>query len=119
MFGRMASLFVANEAFSVPDVLSSFTQGEIDLIYIHSVRIRSRSSTSRRDVAVSSSSEFPELYHISIEFPSLVKPLLPLPTGLSIREGGSGHHYSKLLGYSSLEGVYQDAVVVDSAMRLG
>ena len=115
----MASLLVTNEALLVPDVLSSFTQGEVDLVYIHSIRIRSRGPTSRRDVAVSSFSEFPESYHISVEFPSLVKPLLPLPTGLSIREGSGGHHYSELLGYSSLEGIYQDAVVVDSTTRLG
>ena len=115
----MASLLVENEALLVSDVLSSFSRGEIDFVYIHSIRIGSGGPTSRQDVAISSSSEFPESYHISVEFPSLVKPLLPLPTGLFIREGSGSHHYSELLGYSSLEGIYQDAVVVDSATHLG
>ena len=106
VFGRMASLLVANEALSVPNVLSSFSWGETDLVHVHSVGIWSRGSTSQRDVAVSSSSEFPESYHILVEFSSLVKPLFPLPAGLSIWEGGSGHHDSELVGYSSLEGIY-------------
>ena len=108
MLGRVASLLVANEALSVSDVLCSFSWGEIDFVYIHSVRIWLRGSTSRQNVAVSSSLEFPELYHVVIELPSLVKPLFPLPAGLflSFREGGSGHHHSELLGYSSLEGVH-------------
>ena len=106
MFGRMTSLFVTDEALSVSDVLCLFTRREIDLVYIHGVRVRSEGSLSRWDIAVSSSSEFPESYHVSVEFPSFVKPLLPLPISLSIREGGSSHHDSKLLGYSPLEGVY-------------
>ena len=106
VFRRMASLLVANEALSVPNMLCPFTRGEIDLVYIHSIRIWSRESTNRQDVAVSSSLEFPESYHISVEFPSLVKPLFPLPAGLSIREGSGGHHDSELLGYSPLEGIH-------------
>ena len=106
VFGRVASLFVADKALSVPDVLSLFTRREIDLVYVHSIGIRSRDSASRRDIAVSSSSEFPESYHVSVEFPSLVKPLFPPPISLSIRKGGSSHHDSELLGYSSLEGVH-------------
>ena len=106
MFGRVASFLVANEALSVPNVLYSFTGGEIDLVYIHSIGIWSRGSTSRWDVAVSSSSEFPESYHISVEFPSLIEPLFPFPTSLSIREGGGSHHDSELVGYSLLEDIY-------------
>ena len=106
VFGQVASLLVADEALSVPDVLCPSTRREIDLVYVHSIGIRSRGSASRRDVAVSSSSEFPESYHISVEFPSFVKPLFPPPTSLSIRKGSSSHHDSKLLGYSSLEGIY-------------
>ena len=119
VFGRVASLLMADETPSVSDVFCPFARREIDLIYIHSIGIRSRGSTSWGNVAVSSSSEFPESYHISVEFPSFVKPLFPLPTSLSIREGSGSHHDGKLLGYSSLEGVYQDAVVVYSAMHLG
>ena len=106
VLGPMASLFVANEALSIPDVLSSFSWGEIDLVNVHSIRIWLRGSTSRRNVAVSSSSEFPKSYHVPVEFPSLIKPLFPLPTSLSIREGSGSHHDSKLVGYSSLEGIY-------------
>ena len=106
VFGQMASLLVADEALSVPDVLRPFTRREIDLVYVHSVGIGSRGSSSWWDIAVPSSSEFPESYHISVEFPSLVKPLFPPPTGLSIRKGGGSHHDSELLGYSSLEGIY-------------
>ena len=106
VFGRVASLLVANEALSVPNVLPSFTGGEIDLVHVHSIGIRSRGSASWWNVAVSSSSEFPESYHVSVELPSLIEPLFPFPTGLSIREGGSSHHDGKLLGYSSLEGIH-------------
>ena len=97
---------MADEAFPVPDVFCSLVRREVDFIYVHCVGIRSRGSTSQRDVAVSSSSEFPELYHVSVEFPSFIKPLLPLPTSLSVREGGGSHHDSELVGYSSLESVY-------------
>ena len=102
----MTSLFVIDEALSVSNVLCLFTRREIDLVYVHGIRVRLGGSPSQWDIAVSSSSEFPESYHISVEFPSFVKPLLPLPISLSIREGGGSHHDSKLLGYSSLEGVY-------------
>ena len=97
---------MTDEALSVPDVLCPFTGREVDLVYVHGIGIQSRGSASQRDVAVSSSSEFPESYYISVEFPSFVKPLLPLPTSLSVREGGGSHHDSKLLGYSPLEGIY-------------
>ena len=119
VFGRVTSLLVADEALSVPDVLSSFTRRKVNLVYIHSIGIRTRGLASRRDVAVSSSSEFPESYYISVEFPSLIKPLFPPPTSLSIGEDGGSHHDSKLLGYSPLEGVYQDAIIIDSAVCLG
>ena len=105
VFGQVASLLVADETLAVPDLLSSFTRREIDLVNIHSVWIRARGSASQQDIAVSSSSEFPESYHISIELPCLVKPLFPLPTSLSIRKGHGGHHDSELLGYSPLESV--------------
>ena len=106
VLGQVASFLVANEALSVPNVLHSFTGGEIDLVYVHSIGIGLRGSSSWWDIAIPSSSEFPESYHISVEFPSLVEPLFPPPTGLSVRKGGSSHHDSELLGYSSLEGVY-------------
>ena len=37
VFGRMASFFVADEAFAVSDVLRFVARGEIDFVYIHSV----------------------------------------------------------------------------------
>ena len=106
VFGRMASFLVADETFAIPDMFRSVARGEIDFVYIHGIWVRSRGSVSWWDVAVPFSSEFPELYHISVELSGFVKPLLPLPTGLSIRKGGGSHHDSELLGYSSLEGVY-------------
>ena len=105
VFGRVASLLVADEALSVPDVLCPFVRREIDLVYIHGIGIRLRGSASQRDVTVPSSSEFPESYHVSIEFSSLVKPLFPLPTSLSIREGCGSHHDGELLSHSSLKGI--------------
>ena len=119
MFRRMTSLLVADEAFSVSNMLCSFIRREIDLVYVHGVRVGSGGSPSRWDIAVSSSSEFPELYHVLVEFPSLVKPLFPLPTSLSVREGSGSHHDSKLLGYPSLEGIHQDAIIINSAVCLG
>ena len=112
---------MTDEALSVPDVLCSFTRREINLVHIHSIGIGARGLVSQRNIAVSPSSEFPELYHIVIELSCFVKPLFPLPAGLflSFREGGSGHHHSKLLGYSSLEGIHQDAVIIYSAVCLG
>ena len=117
----MASLLVADKALAVPDVLRFFTRREIDLVNVHSIRIRVRGSASQWNIAVSSSLEFSKLYHILIELSCFVKPLFPLPTSLflSIWEGSSSHHDSKLLGYSSLEGVYKDAVVIDSTVHLG
>ena len=106
MFGRVASFLVADEAFSVPDVFRSFTRREVDLVYIHGIGIGLRGSVSWRDVTVPSSSEFSESYHVSVEFPSFVKPLFPPPISLSVRKGGGSHHNSELLGYPSLEGVY-------------
>ena len=121
MFGQVASLLVADEALAISNVLHSFTRGEVDLIHIHSIGIGVRISVSQRYIAVSSSSEFPELYHVLVKLSCLVKPLFPFPAGLflPIREGGGSHHDGELLGYSSLEGVYQDAVIVDSTVFLG
>ena len=102
----MASLLVADEALLVPNVLRLFTGGKVDLVYVHSIGIWLRGPAGQWNVAVSSSSEFPELYYVSIEFPSFIEPLFPFPTGLSIREGGGGHHDGKLLGYPSLEGIH-------------
>ena len=119
VFGRVTSLLVADEVLPIPDVLCSFTWGEVVLVYVHSIRIRSRGSASRRNVAVSSSSEFSESYYIPVEFPCFIEPLFPFPICLFIWKGSGSHHDSKLLGYSSLEGIHQDAVIVDSAACLG
>ena len=37
VLGRMASFFVADEAFAIPDMFRSVAWGEIDLVYIHGV----------------------------------------------------------------------------------
>ena len=94
LFGRVTSLLMADEALLVPDVLCFFIWRKVDLVYVHSIRIWSGGSSSWRDVTVSSSSEFPEPYHIPVELSCLVKPLLPLPTSLSIWKGGGSHHDS-------------------------
>ena len=59
-------------------MLCPFVWGKIDLVYVHGIRVRLGGSPSWQDVAVSSSSEFPESYHVSVEFPCFIKPLLPL-----------------------------------------
>ena len=116
---------MADEAFAVPHVLCSFTGREIEFIHIHHVRVPGRSGGSRVlswwDVAISPTLEFPESYHISVKFPCLVEPLFPLPPSLFllIGEGGSGHYDSELIGYSSLEGIHEDAVIINSAVCLG
>ena len=84
VFGRVASLLVADEAFSISHMLCSFTGREIDLVHVHSVGIGVNSSASWQDITVSPSSEFPESYHISVKFPCFVKPLFPFPTSLSL-----------------------------------
>ena len=120
----MASFFVADEALVVPHVLSSFTRREIDFIHVHCIRItRSGGSgvLSWWDVAISSSLEFPELYHVSVKLSCFVKPLFPFPTCLflPVWEDGSSHHDSKLLDYPSLEGIHKDAIIIYPAVHLG
>ena len=121
MFGQVESLLVADEAFAVSDMLCSFTGRKIDFVYVHSVGVGVRSPVSWWNITVSPSSELPKSYHIAVKLSCLVKPLFPLPPGLllPIREGSSSHHDGKLLGYSSLEGVYQDAVIINSTACLG
>ena len=46
VLGRVASLLVADEAFSVSDVFHLLTRREIDFVYIHGIWIRSRGSAS-------------------------------------------------------------------------
>ena len=106
VLGRVASLLVADEALLVSDMFCPIARGEIDFVYFHSIGICLRILASRQNVTVSSSSEFPESYYIPVELPGFVQPLFPFPSSLSIREGGSSHHDSKLLGYSSLEGIH-------------
>ena len=121
VFGQVASLLVADKALAVSDMLHFFTGREIDLVHVHGIGIWVRGSVSWRNITVSSSSEFPELYYVLVGLSCLVKPLLPLPAGpfLPIREGSSGHHDSELLGNPSLEGVHEDAVIVNSTAHLG
>ena len=121
MLGQMVSLLVADEALLISDVLRPFTRREIDLFYIHSIGVGARVLASWQNITVSPSSEFPKLYHVAVEFSCFIKPLLPFPTNLflSVREGSSSHHDSKLLGDPSLEGINQDAVIVYSTVCLG
>ena len=120
MLGQVASLPVADEALAVSDVLRSFAGREIDLIHVHGVGIGARGLASWRNIAVSPSLEFPKLYHVLVKLSCLVEPLFPLPSHflLSIRESSGSHHDGKLLGYSLLEGIYQDAVVIYSTTCL-
>ena len=121
VFGQVTSFLVANEAFVVPHVLCSFTGREIDFIHVHCVGVRTSGPVSWWDITVSSSLEFPELHHISVKLSCFVKQLFLFPTSLFLagREGSGGHHDGKLLGYPSLEGVHQDAVIIDSTVCLG
>ena len=121
MFGHMASLLVTDEALSVSDVLRFFTRREIDFVNVHSIQIRARGSAGQQDITISSSSEFLESYYIAVKLSCFVEPLFPFPTSLflTVREGGSDHHNGELLGYSSLEGIHEDAVIINSTMHLG
>ena len=74
VLGRVTSLLVADEAFSVSDMLCPFIRREIDLVYVHGVRVRSRGSSSQWDIAVSSSLEFPELYCYDRGLPYFISP---------------------------------------------
>ena len=107
VFGQVASLLVADEAFAVSDMLRSFTRRKIDFVYVHSVGVGVRSPVSWWNITVFPFSELPKSYHIAVKLSCLVKPLFLLPPGLllPIREGSGSHHDGKLLGYSSLEGV--------------
>ena len=76
----MTPNIVAGEAFAVPHVLGSFSRREIDPVYLHSIGVPVRTChpwLGLLDVAVSSSSELPESYHISMELPGFIQPLLP------------------------------------------
>ena len=106
VFGQVTPFLVTDEALLVPNVRRPFTRGEIDLVYVHCIGIQSRGSASRGNVAVSPSSEFPKSYHVSVEFPSFVEPLFPLPISLSVWKGSGSHHDGQLLGYPSLEGIH-------------
>ena len=120
----MTPNIVADEAFAVPHMLGSFSRREIDPVYLHSIGVPVRTChpwLGLLDVAVSSSSELPESYHISIELPGFIQPLLPFPSSLFLAHGKSSgsHHSCQLVGDSSLEGVHQDVAGLDTAMHLG
>ena len=115
---------MANEALVVLHMFCSLSRRVVDLVYIHGVWISmvvSHPWLGLLDVAVSSSSEPFQSYHILIELPGFIKPLLPFPSGLLLthREGNCGHHDSQLVGDSSLEGVDQDVVGFDTTTHLG
>ena len=46
VFGRVASLLVADEAFAVPDMLCPLGRREMDFVYIHGVWVRPRGLVS-------------------------------------------------------------------------
>ena len=49
-----------------------------------------------------------------------VEPLFPLPASLflTVREDSGSHHDGELLGYSSLEGIHEDTIVINSTACL-
>ena len=121
VFGGVTSFFVADETLAVSHVLSPFAGREVDLVDIHGIGVRVCNLLSQGNVAVASSSEFPESYHISVELSCFIKLLFPFPAKFlsAFWEGSSGHHDGELLGYPSLKGVHQDAVIVNSTVCLG
>ena len=125
MFGRVASLLVTDETFVVTHMFSSFTGREIDPVNVHGVGVSGGTSKFHHlggwNIAVASSSELPESYHILIELSCLIEPLFPFPTSLFLFswEGSSGHHDGELVGCPSLGGIHQDTVKVGSTAGLG
>ena len=91
VFGRVASLLMADEALAVLHMLRSFTGREIDLVDVHGIRVSGCSGSfrglSQQDIAVSSTSELLELYHVLIELSCLVEPLFPFPAGFFLSFG--------------------------------
>ena len=124
VFRWATSLFVADEALVVLHVLCSFFRREIDFVHIHGIRVLggpgSSSVLNWQYVTVSPTSELSELYHISVKLSHFVQPLFPFLASLflSIRESSGGHHDSELIGYSSLEGIYEDTVKINSTAHL-
>ena len=120
MLGQMATLSVADEAFVVPHMLCSLLRGKVDLVNVHGVGVPSNilGWLGHGNITVSSTSELPESYHISVKLSCLIKPLFPFPGGLSVRRSHSSHHDSELVGYPSLEGIHHDAVIIHSTACL-
>ena len=116
---------MADEALVVPHVICSFSGGEVDPVNVHGVGASGKSGIPSRlgqwNVAISSTSEFPKLYHILVELPDLIEPLFPFPASLFLPfwESSGSHHDGKLVGYSLLKGIHQDAIKIDSAACLG
>ena len=71
VFGRVASLFVADETLVVPHVFHSFTRREVDLVYVHGVRVPRRSSSSSCLCYVFSLASLEPLYFFHIDSSSL------------------------------------------------
>ena len=126
----LASRFMTCETFIFLHMVSSFIRGETYPVNVHCIQIRDwfllpeespfQWRTPGDDVVIPPS-DFSKSYDIPVEFPCLIKPLFPPPSSLFLAQGksGSSHHYSQLVGDSSLKGVYQDAVQVNSATCLG
>ena len=91
---------MTDETFAVTHMFSSFTGREIDPVNVHGVGVSGGTSKFHHlggwNIAVASSSELPESYHILIELSCLIEPLFPFPAHLflSFEEGSGSHHNS-------------------------
>ena len=94
-------------------------------IYLHSIGVSvgvgEPSWLGLLDIAVPSSSELPESYHVSVELSSLIKLLFAFPSHLFLtcRKDSSGHHCCQLIGDPLLKDIDQDVVGFDTNLCLG
>ena len=89
---------MADKALAVMYVFGSFTRREIDPVNVHGIGVPGGMSGFYQSgllvIAIPSSLELPESYHVLVEFSSLIEPLLPFPFSflLSFREGSGSCH---------------------------
>ena len=114
MFPGSASCFVTCEAPIFLHMVPSFIWGEAYLVNIHCIWVWGKLLSPEgspcwwrifgNDVVISSP-DFSKSYDVPVKFSSCVKPLFPSLSSpfLAQREGGSSHHFSQLVGDSSLE----------------
>ena len=130
MFPGSTSRLVTWETPIFLHVVPSFIRGEAYSVNVHCIQIWEQlllpeGSPFLRgilgDDVIIPSPNFPELYDVPVKFSHLVKPLFPSPSSFFLAQWkvSGGHHYGQLVGDSSLKGVYQNTVQVNSAMCLG